>query len=140
MISGHPEQNLSETDIPKDHSLFVCFCHDSWARNWISLKSLQSWETNSIPLSLLIFFLFHNKSKFFKKIFICFYFMRVSVLTACMYAHRMHARGGQKRALELPRLELQTHCDPSCGFWRLNPGPLKESNVLSTTEPSLQPQ
>lgn len=34
--------------------------------------------------------------------------MRVSVLTACMYEHCMHARGGQKRALELPRLELQT--------------------------------
>lgn len=63
--------------------------------------------------------------------------MCVSVLTACMYVHCMHARGGQKRALELLILD---HCDQSCGFWRLNPGPLKESNVLSTTESSLQPQ
>jgi hypothetical protein len=45
---------------------------------------------------------------------------------------------------------LQTHqkrvsdlidgCEPPCGFWDLNSGPLEEQSVLLTDEPSLQPQ
>jgi hypothetical protein len=44
---------------------------------------------------------------------------------------------------------LQTHkrasdpitdgCEPPCGFWELNSGPLEEQSVLLTVEPSLQP-
>jgi hypothetical protein len=45
---------------------------------------------------------------------------------------------------------LQTHqkwasdpitdgCEPPCGCWELNSGPLEEQSVLLTTEPSLQP-
>jgi len=30
-------------------------------------------------------------------------------------------------------------CEPPCGFWELNSGPLEEQSVLLTTEPSLQP-
>jgi len=30
-------------------------------------------------------------------------------------------------------------CEPPCGFWDLNSGPLKEQSVLLTTELSLQP-
>jgi hypothetical protein len=30
-------------------------------------------------------------------------------------------------------------CEPPCGGWELNSGPLKEQSVLLTTEPSLQP-
>jgi hypothetical protein len=30
-------------------------------------------------------------------------------------------------------------CEPSCGCWGLNSGPLEEQSVLFTTEPSLQP-
>jgi hypothetical protein len=48
-------------------------------------------------------------------------------------------------------LSLQTHqkrasdpitdgCEPSCGCWELNAGPLEEQTVLLTAEPSLQPQ
>jgi hypothetical protein len=29
-------------------------------------------------------------------------------------------------------------CEPPCGFWDLNSGPLEEQSVLLTTEPSLQ--
>jgi hypothetical protein len=29
-------------------------------------------------------------------------------------------------------------CDPTCGFWELNSGPLGKQSVLLTTEPSLQ--
>jgi hypothetical protein len=30
-------------------------------------------------------------------------------------------------------------CEPPCGFWDLNSGPLEEQSMLLTTEPSLQP-
>jgi hypothetical protein len=30
-------------------------------------------------------------------------------------------------------------CEPPCGCWDLNSGPLKEHSVLLTAEPSLQP-
>ena len=30
-------------------------------------------------------------------------------------------------------------CEPPCGCWELNSGPLEEHSVLLTTEPSLQP-
>ena len=46
---------------------------------------------------------------------------------------------------------LQTHqkmasdpitdgCEPPCGCWELNTGPLEEKSVLLTAEPSLLPQ
>ena len=31
-------------------------------------------------------------------------------------------------------------CEPSCGCWELNSGPLEEQPVLLTAEPSLSPQ
>jgi hypothetical protein len=31
-------------------------------------------------------------------------------------------------------------CEPPCGCWDLNSGPLEEQSVLLTAEPSLQPQ
>jgi hypothetical protein len=30
-------------------------------------------------------------------------------------------------------------CEPPCGCWELNSGPLEEQSVLLTAEPSLQP-
>ena len=30
-------------------------------------------------------------------------------------------------------------CEPPCGCWELNSGPLEEQSVLLTTEPSFQP-
>ena len=30
-------------------------------------------------------------------------------------------------------------CEPPCGCWKLNPGPLEGQPVLLTAEPSLQP-
>jgi len=35
-------------------------------------------------------------------------------------------------------MELDS-CEPPCGCWELNPGPLEEQPVFLTTEPSLQP-
>ena len=40
-----------------------------------------------------------------------------------------------KRASDL----MTDDCEPLCGCWELNSGPLEEQSVLLTTEPSLQP-
>ena len=42
----------------------------------------------------------------------------------------------QKRASDL----MTDGCEPPCGCWELNLGPLEEQTVLLTTESSLQPQ
>ena len=39
------------------------------------------------------------------------------------------------RALDL----ITDGCEPPCGCWDLNSGPLEEQSVLLTAEPSLQP-
>ena len=51
-----------------------------------------------------------------------------NILSPCMSAH-------QKRAPDL----IMDGCEPSCGYWELNSGSLKEQSVLLTSEPSLQP-
>ena len=42
---------------------------------------------------------------------------------------------GQKRVPD----HVTGGCEPQCGCWELNSGPLEEQEMLSTTEPSLQP-
>ena len=54
--------------------------------------------------------------------------MYLSALSACTPTC-------QKRASD-PSID---GCEPSCGCWELNSGPLEEQTVLSTSEPSLQP-
>ncbi|KAM7329170.1 hypothetical protein ACRRTK_010783 [Alexandromys fortis] len=41
----------------------------------------------------------------------------------------------QRRAPDL----IIDGCEPPCGCWELNSGPLEEQPVLLTSEPSLQP-
>ena len=38
-----------------------------------------------------------------------------------------------------PRIGVTDSCEPSCGSWELNPGPLKEQPVLLNSESHLQP-
>ena len=42
---------------------------------------------------------------------------------------------GQKRAPD----PITDGCEPPCGCWKLNSGPLEVQAMLLTTEPSLQP-
>jgi len=63
--------------------------------------------------------------KFF---FLRFIYYVYNILPACMPA-------GQKKALNL----IIDGCEPPCGSWELNSGPLKEQTVLFTFEPPLQP-
>ncbi|XP_075811678.1 all-trans retinoic acid-induced differentiation factor isoform X1 [Microtus pennsylvanicus] len=53
----------------------------------------------------------------------------LSVLSACTPAH-------QKRAPDL----ITDGCEPPCGCWELNSGPLEEKPVLLTAESFLQPK
>jgi hypothetical protein len=59
----------------------------------------------------------------------------------CMYALYLHISCmtedsiRQKRALN-PAID---DCEPPCGCWELNSGPLEEQSALLTTEPSLHP-
>ena len=52
-----------------------------------------------------------------------------------MYMSTLSLQTHQKRESDLTTYS----CEPPCGCWELNSGPLKEQSVLLTTEPSLQP-
>jgi hypothetical protein len=55
--------------------------------------------------------------------------MYMSTLSVCLQTH-------QKRASD----PITDGCEPPCGCWEVNSGPLEEQPVLLTTEPSLQPR
>jgi hypothetical protein len=50
--------------------------------------------------------------------------------------HCSYLQKHQKRASDL----IIDGCEPPCGCWDLNSGPLEEQLVLLTAEPSLQPK
>ena len=66
----------------------------------------------------------HGNSFFFIYLFIYYVY---NILSACMPA-------GQKRAPDL----ITDGCEPPCGCWELNSGPLEEQAMFLTSEPSLQ--
>jgi hypothetical protein len=74
------------------------------------------------PFSFCLFVLSTLSSFFFLRFI--YYYIQVH----CSYL-QMH----QKRALDL----IMDGCEPPCGCWDLNSGPLEEQSVLLTTEPSL---
>jgi len=51
-----------------------------------------------------------------------------------VHCHSLHAH--QKRTSD----PITDGCEPPCGCWELNSGPLEEQSVLLTAEPSLQPR
>ena len=59
-------------------------------------------------------------------LFLLFIYMSTG---SCLQTH-------QKRALD----PITDGCEPPCGYWDLNSGPLEEQLVLLPTELSLQPQ
>ena len=68
---------------------------------------------------------FHFFLSFFKDLFIYYVY---NILPLCMLA-------GQKRAPDL----FIDGCEPPCGCWEMNSGPLEEQAMLLTSEPSFQP-
>ena len=67
---------------------------------------------------------------------VCLYVCRL--LSICVSMHHVHSwcLRRQKRVVELEVIE---NCEPPCGCWEPNPGPLEEQAVLLTGESSLQP-
>jgi hypothetical protein len=61
------------------------------------------------------------------------YYIKVIILVvvhySCLQTH-------QKKASDL----IKDGCEPPCGCWDLNSGPLEDQSVLLTLESSLQPQ
>jgi hypothetical protein len=53
----------------------------------------------------------------------------------CMCALSVCIPARQKRVSD----PITDGCEPPCGFWELNSGPLEEQTVLLTAEPALQP-
>lgn len=69
---------------------------------------------------------------FFKKGFIYFIFIRMSVFPACIYVHRAHAwcQWSSEEDGGFPGPRDIYGCGPLCGCWELNPGPLQDQQVL----------
>ena len=63
--------------------------------------------------------------------FLCF----KNLFILCLWVHYRSLQTHQKRASD----PITDGCEPPCGCWGLNSGPLEEQSVLLTTEPSLQP-
>ena len=63
-----------------------------------------------------------------------FFFFKDSFIS-CMWVHCSCLQTHQKRASDL----ITDGCEPPCGCWGLNSGPLEEQPVLLTAESSLQP-
>ena len=49
------------------------------------------------------------------------------------------AQGSPEKDIKQLGIRIVDGCEPSCGCWKLNTGPLGEQLVLLTSEPSLQP-
>lgn len=44
-----------------------------------------------------------------------------------------------KEGVELPGAGVKDNCEPQCGFWEPNPGPIQKQQVFLTTEQSQLP-
>jgi hypothetical protein len=67
--------------------------------------------------------------------FFLFFFFKIYLFISCSWEHCCYLQIHQKRASDL----ITDGCEPPCGCWELNSGPLEEQSVLLTAEPSLQP-
>ena len=78
----------------------------------------------------------HTQRCVFNRQSFCFcFFFKIYLLYLYEYTVAVfrHTRRGHQ-------LLLTNGCEPPCGCWELNSGPLGEQSVLLTTEPPLQPQ
>jgi hypothetical protein len=60
------------------------------------------------------------------------FFLKFSL---CIWVHCSYLQTHQKRASD----PITDGCEPPCGCWDLNSGPLEEQSVLLTTGTTLQP-
>jgi hypothetical protein len=62
-------------------------------------------------------------------------FLKIYLFTLCIWVHHCSLQTHQKRAAD----PITDGCEPPCGCWELNSGPLEEQLALPTTKPSPQP-
>jgi hypothetical protein len=62
-------------------------------------------------------------------------FLKINLFILCIWVHCHCLQTHQKRALD----SITDGCEPPCGFWEMNSGPLEEQPVFWTAEPTLQP-
>jgi hypothetical protein len=66
-----------------------------------------------------------------------FFFFKDLFIVICKYTVAVFRQTREQRRVS----DLITDgCEPPCGCWDLNSGPLEKQSVLLTAEPSLQPQ
>ena len=111
-------QDLVRNQFVPDHdghsrtSLISRILDSLWIRN-IFIKISKSINVKILRISFLNYL---------------FTYYVYNILSVCMPI-------GQKRAPDL----ITDGCEPPCGCWELNSGPLEEQAMLLTTEPSLEP-
>jgi hypothetical protein len=62
------------------------------------------------------------------------YFLKETLFILCMWVHCHFLQWHQKRTSD----PITNGCEPPCGCWELNSGPLEEQSVFLIAEPSLQ--
>jgi hypothetical protein len=72
---------------------------------------------------------------FFFNLFLFIFLFKKYLFISCMWVYYRCLQTHQKRASD----PITDGCEPPCGCWELNSGPLEEQSVLLTAEPSLQP-
>ncbi|KAM7325843.1 hypothetical protein ACRRTK_014321 [Alexandromys fortis] len=90
----------------------------------------RPWRVLLTPMvcSTCFLYIFLNRNVFLREpLFFLFIYYVCNILSVCIPS-------GQKRAPDL----ITDGCEPPCGCWELNSGPLEETTMLLTTEPSLQ--
>ena len=68
------------------------------------------------------------------------YFLKKICLFVCLFVCLMYMSALSAHIPCMPEEGIRSDgCEPPCGCWELNSGPLEEQPVLLTAKPSLQP-
>lgn len=125
---------------PEENRLMKVDISSVWMDGFEGLEKKHQTKTYSIGSSLAIYAqqilvtLTMNKITF---IFILCVWMFYGMLTCAL--HVCSALGNQKRNVGSSETTGRDDCQPQCGYWELNLGPLELQPVFLTADPSLQP-
>jgi hypothetical protein len=92
----------------------------------LSKKPLSKQIPSKSPLYRFVFSI--TPMIFIPNVLFCFVFI-ICKYTVAVFRHQERESG-----------LVTDGCEPPCGCWDLNSGPLEEQSVLLTAEPSLQPR
>ena len=103
---------------------------------WLNLELFLWWKSTIKPSPALNADYISVKTSPCKDEIFLFFFFFNNLFILCIWVHCRCLQTHQKRASD----PITDGCEPPCGCWELNSGPLEEQSVLLTTEPSLQPR